>query len=577
MRLSSSRSSSIFLNHIRLFFVLFLSTLSLSVESLYGDEVGTLVVRKTKSLSSQIKKPGGRYVIKHDFDLNGGELRVPDACTLVFKGGRIINGIVTGQNTVVEAAKKTIFIDVHIKGCFMNDKVYSQWFDLKEGDHDNRPTFDALMAMADNGSYCDVFIQKGNYFTSVGAHAEGISIPSRTYVHNEACIMALPTDLAKYDIISLSNVSEVTFDGGQIIGDVGRHRGDAGEWGYGIGLTGARDCVIKNVHVSRCWGDGINIQALYSDYENNTIEGHCYDIKIEHVVCDDNRRQGMSIEGAIGVYVSDSQFLNTGVTESTAPSAGIDIEPWYATEIVSNVVISRCEFRNNKGGNLIAPFTRDQWNGGKCRHFMISDNVFDDCILRFNRCRDLIIRNNVIGESDGRLEFNQYQGVSILSNTINGSVAVYSEGDSYDGNMSDNQIRGKKRLSLALDTVSDNKIEGVILFQESRKCVLTGNIIDSTGIPDSEHSLVCDNASLTVYSNHFKLDKPMIFRFKSNCKIHDNVFEQTGVVTPACLIMQTARNTGLKYDAEIHDNEMKGNGRFWVNYSANGKYSVSHD
>jgi hypothetical protein len=69
----------------------------------------------------------------------------------------------------------------------------------------------------------------------------------------------------------------------------------------------------------------------------------------------------------------------------------------------------------------------------------------------------------------------------------------------------------------------------------------------------------------------------MIFRFKSNCKIHDNVFEQTGVVTPACLIMQTARNTGLKYDAEIHDNEMKGNGRFWVNYSANGKYSVSHD
>ena len=104
MRLSSSRSSSIFLNHIRLFLVLFLSTLSLSVESLYGAEVGTFVVRKTKSLSSQIKKPGGRYVIKHDFDLNGGELRVPDACTLVFKGGRITNGIVTGQNTVVEAA-----------------------------------------------------------------------------------------------------------------------------------------------------------------------------------------------------------------------------------------------------------------------------------------------------------------------------------------------------------------------------------------------------------------------------------------------------------------------------------------
>ena len=68
--------------------------------------------------------------------------------------------------------------------------------------------------VAKPGSYCDVFIQKGNYFTSVGTHAKGISIPSRTYVHNAACIMALPTDLAKYDIISMSNVSEATFDGG---------------------------------------------------------------------------------------------------------------------------------------------------------------------------------------------------------------------------------------------------------------------------------------------------------------------------------------------------------------------------
>ena len=271
MRLFSSRSSSIFLNHFHLSIILLLSTLFVSAESLYGAEVETVVVRKTRTLISQINKPEIRYVIKHDFDLNGRELRLPDACTLVFKGGRITNGIVTGQNTIIEAAKKTIFIDVHIKGCFMNDKVYSQWFDLKEGDHDNRPTFDAMMAMADNGSYCDVFIQKGNYFTSVGTHAKGISIPSRTYVHNAACIMALPTDLAKYDIISMSNVSEATFDGGRIIGDVGRHKGDTGEWGYGIGLTGARDCVIKNVHVSRCWGDGINIQALYSDYENNTI------------------------------------------------------------------------------------------------------------------------------------------------------------------------------------------------------------------------------------------------------------------------------------------------------------------
>lgn len=526
-----------------------------------------------KSFSLQAEQDGVIYRIRQDVDLKGRKVNVPKNSVLRFAGGMISNGTIVGNDTVVEADTLQIFRDMSFEGTFSNKSVYSHWLDFKDGGADNRKNFDALMALAEGGGLTDVYIQQGRYFTSVGKHAGGIRIPEDTYVHNKAEICALPSSLEKYDIISISNVENVTFDGGAVIGDVGCHIGSTGEWGYGIGMTGARNCTVRNVHVSLCWGDGINIQALYSDYLDKTVSGHCYDILVENVICDDNRRQGMSIEGAIGVRVSNSRFINTGKTQATLPSAGIDIEPWYDTEVVKDIEIVGCMFENNTGGNLICPLTVQQWQNGRSGSFRVSGNRFDDNVIRFNRVRGLKFDNNVVGTVSGLLEFNQYADVEVSSNKINGQVSVYTEGFSEKGVFRENVILGNKRLTLSFSRIERNYLEGQIHMQEGVECVFRENHVKSLA-SSADYSFVCDNTSIKMSDNVFELARPMIFRYRSRMDIHDNTFIARSKLHPACLILQTARNSQFEYDGRITGNLFVAIERPEVNYSLNGIYKV---
>lgn len=516
------------------------------------------------------------YTVSQMIDLKGETIMLPPNGTILFQGGILCNGTVVGNNTLIKGDKTLLFRDVIIKGSFRNHSVYSEWFELKGGKADNKKVFDAIMALAVGNTNTDVYIQSGDYYTSVGGPGNGISIPSNTHVHNESSIYALPSSLEKYNVITIKDVENVTFEGGRIIGDVGSHSGSTGEWGYGISLTGARNSTIQDVHISRCWGDGINVQALYSDYQNKTTTGHCRNIIIKNVVCDSNRRQGMSIEGCIGISVSDSRFINTGIIQSTLPTAGIDIEPWFDTEVVKDVQINNCVFADNKGGNLIAPFTTQQWANGQCKGFVISNNIFDDNVVRFNRTRDLIFVGNEVGIKNGLLEFNQYSDIRISSNEIHGKVNIFTEGNSEDGIFEKNKVSGGERLSLALEKIDDNEIEGYILLRENVNCVLSNNKINAEG-SEQEYSLICDNTILKMYGNHIRLSKPMIFRYKSNVNIYNNQFYSTAEIHPACLILQTARNPQLSEDGIIRNNIFKGGRKFVVNYSAKGKYAISNN
>lgn len=529
---------------------------------------------KNQPLSSQINKGSVTYVITDEFDLNGETLILPQKCILSFKGGRIVNGTLHGNQTEIRGEKTLLFRNISITGDFQNKTVYSHWFELSEAKADNKKIFDAIMALANGNTHTDVYIQKGNYHTSVGGHGNGIRIPSNTSVHNEATISALPSSLEKYNVITIKDVINVVFDGGKIIGDVGSHQGNTGEWGYGIALTGARNATVKNVTVTRCWGDGINVQALYEDYLNKTIDGHCYNIRIENVICDDNRRQGMSIEGCIGIYVTDSRFINTGQTQATLPTAGIDIEPWFDTEVVQDITISDCEFSNNKGGNLIAPLTRRQWENRQCRNFVIRNNRFDDNAIRFNRTRNVTFENNSIGSESGLLEFNQYDGINIISNKIYGKVSIYTESGSRNGKFCKNTVFGNERQSLAIEVINDNTIHGSIALREGVPCTMRGNHIHADGISD-EYSLICDNTDLTMYGNILEIGKPMIFRYKSHMDIFNNQFKVISDIQPACMILQTARNDKKPEDGRIFNNIMTGKGKLTVNYSSKGKYTVS--
>ena len=549
----------------------------LSLNWMYHPVTPRIVsVQKDISLTSQIKDCDRTYVISHNFDLNGDTLVMPPNCILAFKGGCIENGTIEGNKTEIKADRKLLFKNVAITGDYINKTVYSEWFQLIEGGADNKDTFNAIMSLANGDVNTDVYIQKGLYHTSVGPHGDGIRLPSGTYVHNESTIVALPSFLEKYNIITIKDVSNVTFEGGKVVGDVTSHLGNTGEWGYGIALTGAKNATVRNVFVTQCWGDGINVQALYSDYLNKTIDGHCYNILIDNVVCDDNRRQGMSIEGCIGIDVIRSTFSNTGMSKAILPTAGIDIEPWFDTQVVQDIVISECEFYNNKGGNLIAPLTTKLWELGNCKNFTIKNNTFDDYVVRFNRVRDVLFEDNTVGTEHGLLEFNQYSDISILSNTINGKVGIYTESESYGGIFNRNTVYGGERLSMAIEEISNNDIYGCLILREDVECVVRDNDIHAV-TSSGEYSFICDNTKLQMYGNTIELNKPMIFRYKSHVVIYDNKFIALSELKPACLILQTARDSQLPEDGIIRDNALSGSSKFSVNYSAKGKYTLSNN
>ena len=133
-----------------------------------------------------------------------------------------------------------------------------------------------------------------------------------------------PNGLDRYAAITVT-AADCSVTGGAIVGDVGSHTGTTGEWGHGIDIQdGAHRFNVQGTYISKCWGDGI---IICDTVTSNTTGAKPSDVSIIDVVCDDNRRQGLSIITALRPRVIGGSFINTGRTAATAPTAGIDIEP----------------------------------------------------------------------------------------------------------------------------------------------------------------------------------------------------------------------------------------------------------
>lgn len=82
----------------------------------------TKVLKGNHSFASQVTEPNMKYVIKHDFDLGGEDVTIPEGCLLEFDGGSIDNGTVVGQNTIIASHKKIAdIIKTTLFGTFVFD------------------------------------------------------------------------------------------------------------------------------------------------------------------------------------------------------------------------------------------------------------------------------------------------------------------------------------------------------------------------------------------------------------------------------------------------------------------------
>ncbi|MEQ7802650.1 right-handed parallel beta-helix repeat-containing protein [Pedobacter sp. ASV1-7] len=185
-----------------------------------------------------------------------------------------------------------------------------------------------------------VYIPDGEYMISAAAITGQPGLLLRDNIKlrlsSGAKLRAIPNNAGNYSIVRIHNVSNVSIEGGTIIGERQEHVGTSGEWGMGIDIRRGIGVVIKDIRISDCWGDGI-----YIGQESKNL-------LVDNIVCDNNRRQGISVINCDGLIIQNSTFKNTN---GAAPAAGIDLEP-NENDKASNIQIMKCRFENNSGLGL---------------------------------------------------------------------------------------------------------------------------------------------------------------------------------------------------------------------------------
>jgi polygalacturonase len=258
-----------------------------------------------------------------------------------------------------------------------------------------------------------------------------------------AILKAKTSSLSRHYILYISNKSDVEISGGRLIGDRDTHNyatSGTHEWGHGIQILGGKRVTVRDLHVSKCTGDGV------------CIGGSSSDVVIANIISTVNRRQGLSITNCSNIKVYDSEF---SYTQGTSPECGIDIEP-DAGYSCNTVLIKNCRLNNNKkyGINI--------WN-------RTTGVTIDACTLEYNGSlgmgtvgvSGLTVINNIF-------RYNSATGVVYNTNTTN---AKHSNNLSY-GNYT--RLGAKVRTPFT-QTGWSSKIERDVLLRNGATTVIGTN------------------------------------------------------------------------------------------------------
>ena len=253
-----------------------------------------------------------------------------------------------------------------------------------------------------------VDIPAGNYMintlhqTGHSYEKAGLVLKSNIIVRmaNGAVLRAIPNGERSYQIFSITHVDNVHIMGGKLIGDRDTHIGNLGQTGYGVRITDATNVVIEDLYAGEFWGDGV---FLGEDSRNITLY---------RVICDHNRRQGMSIVGGHNVKILESEFKRS---DGTPPKSGIDIEPEGDHPIVSGVEIRNCLFEGSSTGFVVS----NQYSNSVAENIIFADNI-----VRGNKTAI-----NLVGIQSGEVTGNTiYHDQSITENDTHWGIRLRNDG-----------------------------------------------------------------------------------------------------------------------------------------------------
>lgn len=127
------------------------------------------------------------YIVSKEVNLHGKEYSIPKDCRLVFKkGGKIVNGVLVGNNTSIDGLSKNIFDRIHIKGTWSVPVIKTTMFSTVD-DY----TLRNMSALSSEKIYNKIIINK-DCPAPIKAFDSYFVVKSKTDVEFKASIIARP-------------------------------------------------------------------------------------------------------------------------------------------------------------------------------------------------------------------------------------------------------------------------------------------------------------------------------------------------------------------------------------------------
>lgn len=185
-----------------------------------------------------------------------------------------------------------------------------------------------------------VTIPSGNYRVDA---TKSIKLKNGTQLQMspDTKLHVIPNSKDSYRVFLIKNIKNASISGGEIIGDKYNHLSKTGEWGMGIEIRDSQNINISNISIDKMWGDAI--------YVGTNGKNTTYNINLNNIEMNDNRRQGLTIISADTLNAKNIKARNTS---GASPSSGIDIEPNDGSKILKNIALDRITTSNNAGPGI---------------------------------------------------------------------------------------------------------------------------------------------------------------------------------------------------------------------------------
>ncbi|WP_308636104.1 right-handed parallel beta-helix repeat-containing protein [Paenibacillus silvisoli] len=293
-------------------------------------------------------------------------------------------------------------------------------------------------------------------------------------IDSSATLKALGNSSTVYGVLRATTASNIRIIGGNIVGERNEHTGSTGEQGHGIYMKGVDNLLIEGVKVTNCWGDGIYLGGDLLTPNKPTSEA-----RVINCICDNNRRQGMSITHAKNVTVEGCIFSNTN---GTAPESGLDIETNTA-ESCTGIIVSGNIFTGNRGNGVelsgdVAGDIKAIISNNYCANNLkngISSTLTSRITISGNTCESntaagIRVANSTDNVVSGNVCEQNQNGVLVTASqraAVTGNVAAFNTSYGIQVNVADN-------TSINSNNIHDNGQTGIQLITAT-DCIVSAN------------------------------------------------------------------------------------------------------